>query len=393
MPINLQRLSSLIRKESIQLLRDRRLLLFVLGLPIIELIFYGYAAHLTVYHIPLAVADQSRDRASRELVQALVNSQYFDLTTQLGSQAEVTQAIGRGDVKAGLVIPPDFAARLARHNADVLILLDGSDTASVQSGYSAAALVAQSYSVQLAARQVAHTVRSSAPTAGSSSGLAAPASARQARVVASTQVLYNPDMIDIWFILPGLVGLILQTLAITQAALIVVRDRELGTIEPILATPIRPLELMVSKLVPLLVLCLVATAIVVGAGMFWFRVPFAGSLILYFGLSTLFIAACLGLGLLVSTRSATQMDASVSGNMFMLVGILMSGFIYPLSAMPVPLQVIGSLFPVTYFIRISRGIILKGVGLRFVWTDALVLLGYSLVVIVLAARSFRPRLD
>ncbi len=380
---SLQRLGALIRKETTQLLRDRRLLLFILGLPIIQLILYGYAAHLTVYHLPLAVVDQSRDAKSRAFVQALVNSQYFDWTLQVPSQAAVIQAIDRGEVKAGLVIPPGFATATDQATASVLMLLDGSDTASVQSGYGAAALVSQQYALQLTARKVARSdVNSSVSTRAGTLPIAA-----------STRVLYNPALIDIWFILPGLVGLILQTLAITQAALIVVRERELGTIEQILITPTRPIELMVSKIIPLLVLCLLAMGIVLGIGVLWFRVPFQGSLFLYFWPALLFIASSLGLGLLLSARAKTQMEAQQYGLIFLLIGLLMSGFIYPLSAMPVGLRVVASLFPVTYFIRISRGIFLKGVGLSFVWSDTLVLAIYSLVVVVIAARNFKSRLD
>jgi ABC-2 type transport system permease protein len=380
---SLQRLGVLIRKETTQLLRDRRLLLFILGLPIMQLILYGYAAHLTVYHLPLAVVDQSRDARSREFVQALVNSQYFDTTLQLQSQAEVIQAIDRGEVKAGLIIPPAFASATDRGIASVLMVLDGSDTASVQSGYGAAALIAQDYALQLTARNVARSgVNSSVSTRVGTLPIAA-----------TTRILYNPALIDIWFILPGLVGLILQTLAITQAALIVVRERELGTIEQILITPTRPIELMLSKIVPLLILCLVAMGSVVGIGVFWFGVPFQGSLLLYFALALLFIASSLGLGLLLSARATTQAEATQYGLIFMLVGILMSGFMYPLNAMPAALRMVGALFPVTYFIRISRGIFLKGVGASFVWSDALVLVMYSLVVVVIAARSFKPRLD
>jgi ABC-2 type transport system permease protein len=380
---SLQRLGALIRKETIQLLRDRRLIAFILGLPLLELFLYGYAAQLTVYHLPLAVADQSGDEQSRQFVQALVNSQYFDLTMEVDSQAAAIQAIDQGKVKAGLVIPPNFGADLDAGTANVLIVLDGSDSSAVQSGYTAAGLVAQDYALQLVARQVSG--------GGLASGLSDVTSSLP--IVTSTRVLYNPDLIDIWFILPGLVGLLLQTLAITQAALIVVRERELGTIEQMLITPSRPLEVMVSKIIPLLALCLVALGVVVGIGVLWFGVPFQGNPFLYLWLSLLFIASSLGLGLLLSARSKTQMEATQYGALFMLVGILMSGFMYPLEAMPASLRLVGSLFPVTYFIRISRSIFTKGVGLSFVWSDALILAIYGAVVVVMAARSFKPRLD
>ena len=378
MNISLNRLYALIYKETVQLLRDRRLLLFIFGLPILELFLYGYAVHMTVYHIPMAVVDQSQDNQSREFIQALVNSQYFDWTMDLPSQADAGQAIDRGQVKVAVVIPPDFNAALLQGKASVLIMLDGTDNAAVQSGYSAASMVAQNEALQLTAMKID-------PGGGAASG-ALP-------ITASTQVLYNPDLIDIWLILPGLVGLILQTLGITQAALILVRDRELGTIEPILATPVRPVEIIISKMAPLLGLCLLTMAVVVGLGVFWFGVPFQGSLFLYFWMSLLFIASCLGLGLLISVGSQSQMEASTNGLLFMMLGMLLSGFMYPTSVMPAPMRWIAAFIPVTYFIRISRAIFTKGVGLNFVWSDALVLLVYTLVVIFAAARSFKQRLD
>lgn len=372
------RLSALIYKETVQLLRDRRLLLFALGLPVLQLFLYGYAVHMTVYHIPMAVLDQSHDSQSQAFVQSLVNSQYFDWKMDVQTQAQLTQAIGRGTVKVGVVIPPNFSSSLYQGTASVLILLDGTDSAAVQSGYSAASLVAQASALKLTATKI--TAQTSDPSGG-------------LPITTSTQVLYNPDLIDIWLLLPGLVGLILQTLGITQSALIVVRERELGIIEPILATPARPVELIVSKMAPLLVLCLLAMAIVVGIGIFWFGVPFQGSLLLYFWACLLFIASCLGLGLLISVGSQTQLDATTNGMVFMLLGMGFSGFMYPTSSMPVVMQWISNLIPVTYFIRISRGIFTKGVGLNFVWSDALVLLIYTVVVVVIAARSFKHRLD
>ncbi|HEX7556124.1 MAG TPA: ABC transporter permease, partial [Leptolinea sp.] len=256
MEINRQRLLALIRKEVIQFLRDRRLLLFIMGMPVLQLILYGYAATLTVYHLPMAVVDQSNDPRSRQIIQAMVNSQYFDVTNYLNSQEDLNRAIDQGKAKVGLLIPPRFAADVDNGNANVLIFLDGTDNASVQSGYSAASLVAQSEASQLLAWKISRSPSSS--------------SAGILPVTALSRVLYNPNLIDIWFILPGLVGVVLQTLAITQAALIVVRDRELGTIEPILSTPARPLEIMLGKVAPLMVLCFFALVILVGIGVLWF---------------------------------------------------------------------------------------------------------------------------
>jgi len=380
---SLHRLDALIRKEITQMLRDRRSLALLLALPLVQLFLFAYAVKLTVDHLPTAIVDQSDDARSRALIQALVSSQYFDWTLRLHSQAEVRRALDSGAVKVGLIIPPDFAARTERGTADLLVLLDGSDTFSVRSGYSGAALIAQQYAAQISAVQVARR----------GAGGSAAARASDLPISTPTRVLYNPDQIDMWFILPGLIGLILQTLAVQQAALVVVRERESGAIEQLLMTPARPLELIVSKMIPLLILCFLTTAIVVGLGVFWFGVPFQGSLPLFFWLSVLFIVSSLGLGLLISARARTQWQAYQMSAFPMAFGLLMGGVIYPREAMPAVARFIGNLFPVTYFVRISRGIFTKGVSLNFLGSDALVLAIYALVVILLAARSFKPRLD
>jgi ABC-2 type transport system permease protein len=373
--MNLQRVGALIRKETIQVLRDRRFIMLFLGVTFVQLFVYSYASSRTVYHLPLAVVDQSQDAGSRDFVQALVNSQYFDVTEYLQSQTDIYAAIDRGQVKAGVVIPRDFSAGVQRGSADILFLLDGSDQFAVRSGYSAASLVAQSYAARLVAQSV---------TPGAASGLP---------ISTSTRVLYNPDLTDSWFVLPGIIGMILQTLAVEQAALFVVRDRELGTIEQILVTPVRQFELIVSKLVPLSGLCLLALGTSVGLSVFWFGVPFQGNLIVYLGLALLFIASCLGLGLVISTRARTQFEAEASSLIFLLFGLLLSGLFYPRIGMPLLPQLIGDLTPLTYFVRISRGIYTKGVGLSFLWGDALALVIYTAVVVLVASRRFRMRLD
>ncbi len=378
-----QRLLALIVKETTQLLRDRRTLIMIFGLPVIELFLFGYAVSLTVYHIPTAVADQSKSPESRDFIRALVDSQYFDVARTVQSEDEIIQAMDAGTVKAGILVLPDYAASVEAGDAIVLILLDGSDSFSVQSGYSAASIVAQSYSIHLVAQRVER--------AGVAAGPLQQAS--EMPITTTVRVLYNPDLRDLWFILPAIIGMILQSMAVTLAAMAVVREREAGTMEQILATPMRPLELILGKMIPLLGACLVMIALTLGLGIFWFGVPFAGSLSLYLWLSLLFIASSLGLGLLVSARARTERQAQQISQMLMIFSMLLTGLIYPRSAMPGLSQFIGDLIPLTYFIRISRGIITKGVGLVFLWTDAVVLLIYMLVVTVAASFIFRDRLD
>ena len=380
MELNFQRLAALMRKETIQILRDRRFIFLFLGLTFVQLFVYSYSASRTVYHLPMAVVDQSHDGTSRAFVQALVNSQYFDVTMSLEDQSQARQAIDKGQVKAALIISPHFAASVDQGSANFLMLLDGSDQFAVRSGYSAAGLVAQSFGLQMSAESVAL------------SGASLPAN-NPLPINTSTQILYNPDLNDKWFVIPGIIGMILQTLAVEQAAIFLVRDREWGTMEQILATPVRQLELILSKMLPLSVLCLLTFGMSVALGVFWFGAPFHGSLFLYFWLALLFVASCLGLGLVISTRANTQFEAEASALIFMLFGLLLTGLFYPRTGMPLVPQLIGDIAPLTYFLRISRGIYMKGVGLSFVWGDALILVLYTLIVIFISSKRFKMRLD
>jgi len=380
MQFDFQRLGALMRKEAIQILRDRRFIVLFLGLTFVQLFVYSYAASRTVYHLPVAVVDQSRDPTSRAFVQALVNSQYFNVTMYLDDQSQAKQAIDKGQVKAALIIPPHFAASVDQHSANFLMLLDGSDQFAVRSGYSAIGLVSQSFGLQMSAESIALTG-------------AIPSTSNFLPINTSTQILYNPDLNDKWFVIPGIIGMILQTLAIEQAAIFLVRDREWGTMEQILATPVRQLELILSKMIPLSILCLLAFGISVGLGIFWFGVPFHGNLFLYFWLALLFLASCLGLGLVISTRATTQFEAETSSLIFMLFGLLLTGLFYPRTGMPLIPQLIGDIAPLTYFLRISRGIYMKGVGLDFVWGDALILVIYTLIVVFISSKRFKMRLD
>ena len=205
-------------------------------------------------------------------------------------------------------------------------------------------------------------------------------------------MLYNPDFRDLWFVLPAIIGMLLQTAAVSQAALVIVREREVGTMEQILATPTRPLELLIGKLIPLLVLCFVVMGLILFLGVFWFGVAFRGSLGLYLLLSLLFITSSLGLGFSISTVSRNQRQAQQASTILMLFSMLLTGVVYPRNVMPFIPQFIGSLLPLTYFIRISRGIVMKGVGITFVWADAAPAI-YTLVVTIVAALNFKKRLD
>jgi len=376
----LQRIWAIMQKEFIHILRDPRTLLIMLGLPLMQLVIYGYAINVTVDHIPTIVADQSLDSASHAYVEALVASGFFDVVAYVPSQAEVVRAIDRGEVQVGLVIPPDFAAHVQRGDAQALILIDGADLFSSQSAYSAATTISQAHATDVMLEQVTRTGRIADP-------------ARLLPLDARIRILFNPNLKSIWFVIPGMLAMLMQTQSISMSAAAVVRERELGTIEQLLVTPIRPGELLLGKIAPNLLLALINMLTIVAVGYFWFGVPFRGSLWLFLGLSFMYVFCGLGLGLLISTISQTQTQAQQLVGLSMLLGMILGGFIFPRSAMPLIPRLIGNLFPLTYFIAISRGIILKGVGLSAVGGEVFALFVYMVVIIAFASRAFRQRLE
>ena len=368
---------AVMKKEAVQRIRDRRTLILILSVPLIELVLFAYAVDLTADHIPTAVADFSLDERSRAFVDALEVSGYFDVVIYADTEADVLHAIDVGDVRAGLVIPPDFAARLEAGDAQALFVLDGSDSFSVQAGYSAALAIAQAHAMELVQAKVERLGQH----------------LEMAPIHNASRVLYNPNMDDMVFVMPGLVALLLQVLAVNITAQSLVREYELGTLEQILVTPVRPLELVVGKLVPNVALVIFDQIVITVLGVAWFGVPFQGNPWLLAWLSLLYIVSGLGLGMLISSMAHTQKEAQQLTGLLMMLSQLLTGFIYPRSPMPVVVKAVGNLIPLTYFIRIARGIITKGIGLRFLWSDVVALGIYAAIVMILAAVTFRKRLD
>ncbi len=372
-----QRLKAILRKELAQILRDRITLFLIIAMPLIELFFFAYAINLSVDHIPTAVCDMSYDVRSRDFVAALTASGYFDVVEWAGSENEVIQALDQGRVRAGIVIPPDFAAEVARGEGEVLVVLDGSDTYSVQSAYSAATAIAQQHALKLMVENLQRQ--------GMQVNLTP--------VETSVRVLYNPTLDGLIFIIPALIAMLLQLHTVNLTAQSIVREWELGTIEQLLATPIRPLELMMGKLLPNLIIAAVSLLFISLIGFLWMGVPFRGSVPLFALLSLIFAISGLGLGLLISTIAHTQNEAESITSMLMLLSMLLTGFIYPRDPMPGIIRLVGDLIPLTYFIRIVRGVVTRGVGITFFWQDVAALLFYGFVVMTLSARFFRLRLD
>ncbi len=376
----LQRIFAIVQKEFAQTLRDRTTLGIMLTLPLLQLILFGYAINTNVRHIPTVVADQSLDHASQSYLDDMVNSGYFDIVASAEGQEGAIQAIDRGTARVGIIIPPDFAEHVRRGDAQVLVLVDGSDLFTSQSANAFAAIIGQEHAIKIVMDQV-----SRAGSAASGNKLPA--------LEALIRVLYNPDMKDLWFLIPGMAAMLLQTQSLVLTAAAVVREREVGTIEQILVTPIRPIELMIGKIVPYVIIAMLNMLTVIAIGVFWFGVPFQGSFWLFISLSFLYVFSGLGLGLLISSISQNQRQAQQLMMLFMMVSLLLGGFIFPRYTMPPVVRVIGNLFPMTYFVPIARGIITKGVGFSVLAGQVLALTIYIVVVIFLAAVTFRRRLD
>ena len=376
----LKRIWAIIQKEFIQTLRDRRTLVIQLGLPIVQLFIFGYAIRMNVEHVPMIVADQSFDPASRAYVESMVISGYFDLIAHVSSEAEVVRAIDRGRAQAGIVIPPGFSASVERGEAQALLLVDGSDVFTSQTAYNAITAISQAHSTEVLMTKV----RRSGRLVGEE---------RLLPLEARIRILYNPNLDDLWFLIPSMIATILQTQTITLTAAAVVREREAGTIEQLLVTPILPGELLLGKIAPNIVISIVNMLTILAIGLFWFKVPFQGNFWLFFWLSFMYVFSGLGLGLLVSTVSQNQKQSQQLATLIMLIGLVLGGFMFPRYLMPPAVRIVGNLFPLTYFIPIARGIVTKGVGLEYLWEEVAALLIYIILTMFFAIRAFRRGLD
>lgn len=372
------RLLSIIRKEFIQIFRDTRTLVLILVIPIMQLFLLGYSATNDVRNVPLAVLDQSRSVESRALLESYRAADYFRLAYVVDSEAEIEDLIMSGEARAAVIIPPDYAQRLADGNAQIAFLLDGSDPTSASTALSASQLIGQAHALSILLQKFERS--------GMSLRVQPPVEVR-------TTVWFNPDLISAHFMIPGVIGMILYAIAAILTATSVVRERERGTIEQLIVTPIRPWELIVGKLMPYVILGFFNTIEVLAVGHWWFGVPIRGDLGLIILLSGVFMVTGLGIGLFASTVANTQQEAMLTVWMTLLPSIFLSGFFFPLEAMPAFLRALSYLMPLRYYLVIIRSLLLKGVGLETIQTDVLAMTLFAVVIMALAALRFRKRLD
>ena len=372
------RLISIIRKEFIQIFRDPRTLVLVIIMPMLQLFLLGYAATTDVKNISLAVWDQSHSQPSRALLDAFRAANYFSIDYPVGSDEEYKDLIEQGKIRAALIIPPDYEVRLSEGKAQVSLVLDGSDATVGGTALSTARLIGQSYATKVLTEQAALT--------GRPSSFSPPLDVR-------TQVWYNPDLIAAYFNVPGVIGMILYFITTLLTASSIVRERERGTIEQLIVTPIRSWELVVGKILPYSILALIDMVEVLVIGHWWFKVPIKGDLGLIFALSGLFLISSLGIGLFASTVANTQQEAFITVMVTMLPSLFLSGFFFPIEAMPRFLQYVSAIVPLRYYLVIIRALLLKGVGLSALQNEVIALTIFAVVIMGIAALRFRKRLD
>jgi ABC-2 type transport system permease protein len=358
-------------KEFLQLRRDRLTFTMMTVLPAMQLLLFGYAIQTDVRKLPTVVVDDSRTSESRALVQVLQNTDNFRVVATVANRHLATRWIERGAARVALVIPPDFQRNVRRGQPAVAqLLIDAADPQSSGAAIAGAQLAAAARSQQLLATRLR---------------LGAPVEIR-------VRPWYNPAQQSAVFIVPGIVGILLTITMTLITATAIVRERERGTLEQLIVTPIGKVSLMLGKLIPFVLVGYVQMSVVLTLGVLFFRIPIAGSLLLLYALALVFIVASLGIGLLISTLVRSQAQAMQLSFLFMLPNILLSGYIFPRAAMPEPAQWVGALLPLTYFLDILRGVLLKGVGLEDLWRQLGALSLAALLLFSVSVRRFSKTL-
>ena len=376
--MSLHRIGRLVVKEFLQLRRDPVALRLSLVAPILQLILLGYAATRDVKHIPTVICDLDRSTASRDLITAVMESGYFEDAGRTDRMTDVIRYLDEGRAVVGLVVPVDYSERLeARERAPLQAMIDGSNSSEATTAIGHLSGIVLNESIQMAILRLPREVFA---------GRTAPP------VDAEMRVRYNESLQSTWFMIPAVIGLIMMVSTLLLMALAVTREKEIGTIEQILVTPIRPSEFLIGKMVPYSILGMINVAVVLTAGRFWFGIPMRGSMVLLFVLAGVFLLTTLGAGLLVATASETQQQAMLMAQAFVTPNMLLSGFLFPIENMPEPIQWLTWLMPMRYFLTIIRGIMLKGVGLDILWPQALALLLFGLAIFLASLATFRTRL-
>lgn len=375
--MNFRRLWSVVRKEVAQLRRDRRTLVTMLTLPVVQLVLYGYL-NSEVLHQPTAVWDQSASAESRAFLAALENTRYFSVRYRVRNLREMESLLDAGRAKVGVVVPRDYGERVRTGRAaSLLVVVDASDATSARVLLQVAQALGVRISQDLQVRALARRGQRPPPPP----------------VEVRTRAWYNPDLRSQVFIVPGVLGAVMQFVTTFLTLGTIVRERELGTFEQLVVTPVRPAELMLGKLLPLVGLAYFNLTFILLVAWAWFGVTVKGSWVLLYVLTFAFFFSSLGLGTLISTVSRTFLQAAQLAQAILLPSILLSGFLFPRESLPPFLQYVGLAIPLTYYVTVIRGIYIKGVGLEHLWPQVLALLALGIVVFGAAIVRFQKKLD
>ncbi len=375
--MNWQRVWTIARKEYVQFFRDRRTVAVTMLMPLIQVVLYGYLSSDVRYQ-PTVVWDQSQTAQSRALLRVFTNSQYFSIRYYARDMQDVVRRIESGDALAGIVIPPNYAELLHRKKRpEVMVAVDASDATAARTSLSVAQAIGGSVSASMQLEAL-NVMGARAPRIG---------------VDVRTRAWFNPSLRQEVFIVPGVLALVMQFTMTFLSMSTIVRERELGTLEQLIVSPIRSSELMLGKMIPLMTIGYINVTTILLLAVLWFGVPVVGSVLLLYFTVFIFFFTTLGMGTLVSTISKTYIQAMQLIQFFLMPSMLLSGFIFPVAAMPPVLQVLSYLVPLTYFLTIVRGVIIKGVGIYFLWPQILLLTLLGLGVFLTAILRFRKRID
>jgi len=359
----------MLQKEFLQMRRDRLTLAMMVVLPAVQLVLFGYAIRTEVRHLPTVVWDGSRTQESRALIDALRNTGNFDITAMVSGRGAVEEQLQRGDASAALIIPPDYATDIKRgRTASAQLIVDAADPLSSQSALSGASAAALAHGATL---------------------VQAPPPPLDLRV----RPWYNPALRSETYIVPGLIGVLLSLTMILVMSMAIVRERERGTLEQLIVTPIGKPSLMLGKILPFVLVGYTQMTVILILAKLIFHVPLRGSLVELYLITSGFIIANLGVGLLVSTVVRTQAQAMQASFFFLMPNILLSGFMFPRAAMPLAAQWLGLLLPLTYYLEVLRGILLKDVGITMLWRQTLVLVAFAALLIALSVRRFSKTIE
>ena len=376
----LARLKQMLIKEFIQVFRDKRTRFILIGPPIIQMLVFGYAANYEIRHVPTVVLDLDHSQESRELISRFTSSPYFDVQRELTDSRQLGDLIEQGKATAGLEIDAGFAAKLrSGQTAPLQVIVDAtnSNTALIASGY--ISQIAQGFAAEYQQDRI---------------GRIAPQLIEvMPTVELAPRPWYIPDLRSRWFSVPGIIGSLTLVLVITLTAFAVVREREIGTLEQIMVTPIRPAEFILGKTLPFFLIGLFDVTLIAVVGSLWFEVPFRGHVSVLATGAVLYLVCMLGVGLLISTISATQQQAMVTAFFFIMPAITFSGFGFPISTMPQWMQLLSYANPLRYFLVVVRGTYLKGVGMEILWPQMAAMASLGAALLTVAILRFHEALD